>query len=293
MSKQALITGITGQDGSYLAEHLLELGYVVHGFYRRSSVDNLCRIRHLLPNLCLHRGDLADHASLIAAIKTSKPDELYHLADQDNVDWSYETPSYSCDITSRATSWLLEAVKGRGIKLFVPISATVFGSTPPPQYVASRLSPLSPYACAKAHAWHLCQYHRESYNTHVSCGVLYNHDSPRRGDEYLLHRLCKAAVRGEVIELSDLEQVIEVGFAGDFVKSFAKLLQLSPQDVILSGSQLTLSDWASLAGCKVRLVERKYRPGPRQELISHSSPAWHERTWTGLDLVNAIKEKFK
>jgi GDPmannose 4,6-dehydratase len=293
---RALILGIGGQDGSYMAENLLDRGAEVHGLHRRTSLGDLSRIQHLLPRIALHRGDVCDPGSVYAALGKALPDVVYNFADQDNVDWSYETPGYSVQVTAGAVSTLLEAIKGTQVKLLQPISATVFGDSPAPQDEDSPPNPLSPYACAKAHAWHLCKYHRRCYGTQVSCAILYNHDSPRRGPEYLLHRMCKAAATGVVFECDDPSQIVDIGYAKDYVESMRRMMDVEPDDYVISGSQLDLDDWARYCRCEVRRVGTKFRPGPKQNLVGNCAKATRYGVRFGgtsaRQLCNLILEKY-
>ena len=184
MTKRHLILGVGGQDGSYLAELLLERGTEVWGLHRRSSADNLWRLRlsdaiNLVKLVC---GDVCDLPSLENAVRECQPHVVWNMADQDNVDASFACPRQAVDVTYGGVANVLEVVKRRPIRLFQPISATVFGRAPPPQNEVTTLDPQSPYACAKAAAWLLCKYYRECHATGVTCGVFFNHDSPRRAD---------------------------------------------------------------------------------------------------------------
>jgi GDPmannose 4,6-dehydratase len=262
--KVALITGIGGQDGSYLTRHLLTLGYEVHGTYRRSSVDNLARVRWYLDagEIRVHMADLSDPLSIDRAVREVMPDEVYHLADQDDVRASKETPSYSMDVTARAVGSLLESVAfmepSRAMiglpkcRVFVPITATIFGKAPPPQNEHTPHSPENPYAVAKLAALHLCRYYR-SIGVYVSCGIMYNHDSPLRGPGYLLQKICRAAVaqaawdskpRGKSPELAltNIDDCVDIGFSGDFVEAMEMILkQDTPDDFVVgTGRSCTL-----------------------------------------------------
>lgn len=270
-SKRALILGVGGQDGSYMADILLEKGYEVHGLHRRSSVDNLWRIKHLLsddllvdkspfgrPNrITLHRGDLGDPLSVNRAIQESNPQEIYNLADQDDVGWSYNTLAYSMDVTAAAVGRLLAYCRcwDQEVKVFQPISATVFGNAPPRQNEGTPLNPLSPYACAKAAAWHLCRYHRQVYGTRVWCGVLYNHDSPRRGKGYLLDKVCQGALdfkagRCSKLAIGDLSQHVDLGFAREYVEAAWLMLQEErfPSDLSLGRTCSQPDDYVLCSG---------------------------------------------
>jgi GDPmannose 4,6-dehydratase len=201
VGKTALIVGIGGQDGSYLAEHLLALGYEVHGVHRRTSTGNLSRLTpEVLGQVHLHQGDLTDTNSIMKAVQSSDAEEIYNLADQDDVRWSFDLASYNFDVTGAAVGRLLHAlsIEDAERKIFQPISATIFGDTVN-GHESTPLFPRSPYACAKAFALHLCQYYREQEGLHVGTAILFNHDSPRRGPGYLLQKICRHIADSETI----------------------------------------------------------------------------------------------
>ncbi len=261
MAKRALILGCTGQDGSYLAELLLGKGYEVHGVYRRTSTPSTRRIAHLLDRITLHRGDLGDPLSIDRVLNGVIPSEVYNLADQDDVGWSHETPGYSADITAGAVGRLLESVyrmnqrwAGCHARVFQPASATMFGGAPSPQNEGTPLDPMSPYACAKAHAYHLARFYRKYHGLHVSTGILFNHDSPRRGPGYLLQKLCRAAVRIKAgkqgsVALGSTNQLVDIGYAWDYVEAMWLMLQKDQPDdyVIGTGSGWTIGELWTLA----------------------------------------------
>lgn len=260
MSKRALVFGAGGQDGSYLAELLLSGGYEVHGTHRRSSVDNLMRVRHLLPNprLILYRSDLTDVASTQYVLRKVRPHEVYNTADQDHVGWSESCPGYSVAVTAGGVQTILDTMRDPHLsesRFFQPISATVFGgNAPAPQTVDTPLNPDSPYACAKAHAWHLCRYYRRKYGMFVSCGVFYNHDSPRRGPDYLLQKIA----RGERLT-GDLSMPVDVGYAPEYVLAAWRMLQHpEPLDLLIgTGRPYRIKDLVRLAeypGCDAEPV---------------------------------------
>lgn len=247
----ALVIGADGQDGSYLCDHLAELGYEVHGAVRPSSRP-LQRLNRDSVKV-LHQCDVADRAALTHLLRhTCNWHEVYNLADQDHVGTSFECPGLSIDITVGAVSTMLEALKGSSTRIFQPISSTVFGvkynST---GRIDTRLDPQSPYACAKAHAWHLCKMHRAVYGTKVSCGILYNHDSARRDDRYVLHEICKQLQVGRSVKLRNADVRLDVSWAPMLVRAFHRMLTTSaPTDAVLcSGSASSLRLWAvQLAG---------------------------------------------
>lgn len=251
---RALILGVTGQDGSYSADLLLEKGYTVYGTYRRSSVDNLWRVN---PKVNLLQADLLDPVSIRNAIFDAEPDEIYNEADQDNVPYSYSVPAYTIQTTTTAVCNLLETVRqltGRPLRLFQPISATIFGNAPDPQNEWSMHNPLSPYAVAKVAALHLCQMYRQTYNVWVATGIMYNHDSVRRGKGYLLQEIAEQAIRvkqGEqtTILVGNPDLKVDIGHAPEFVEAAWQILQLEqPDDFILgSGSAQSIRYIAALA----------------------------------------------
>lgn len=227
--KRALILGIGGQDGSYLADILLEQGWVVHGMHRRSSVDNLARIAHCRDRVKLWQGDLLDLASLVKALDGAEPNVVFNEADQDHVGWSKECALYSASVTYGGVANLLEAIRWTacrlpiGCKLFQPLSATMFGDCPAPQDELTPLAPNSPYACAKAGAWHLCRHYRREHGLDVRCAIMFNHDSPRRGGEYLLQRIA----HGQKID-GDLSTVVDIGYAREYMEAAVKIMELPP-----------------------------------------------------------------
>lgn len=253
MSK-VLILGIGGQDGSYLAEHLLAQGADVHGLYRRSSVDNLRRLRSagILDQVVLHIGDVTDPLSVLAAVRSVGPATVYNLADQDHVGSSHATPGYSVATTTGAVSTLLEIVRqvDKTIRVFQPCSATVFGSGHSgPCDETTPFRPESPYACAKAGAYYLARHYRREHGLFVTTAFLYGHNSPRQKGEYLLHRIAREAVevaagdRNKIV-VRDPHFLIDVGHAREFVEGMMRLMALSePTDVIMAtGKPVSLAD---------------------------------------------------
>ena len=225
---RALISGVAGQDGSYLADILLERGYEVYGLYRHSSKDPFDNVRHNLSNLNFHliQGDVTDALCLDEIIRKVDPHHIYHEADQDNVDWSFVHPAYQVDVTVKAVSNLLSSVRRHcpSARVFIPCSATMFGDAPAPQTESSPFNPLSPYACAKVAAYHLARMYRQNYGMFVCTGILYNHDSPRRNGNYLLHKICKAAVNNEIIALFNPKQSMQIGHAYDYMSFVVDLM---------------------------------------------------------------------
>lgn len=240
--KKALIFGITGQDGSYLAELLLKKGYEVHGFIRRSATGNKKNITHILDQLNLHCGDLADSTSIYRTINNVKPDEIYNEADQDHVSWSYHSVEYSCDITGTAVARILEIINliGKDIKFFQPLSSNMFGKAEEtPQNEDTALRPQSPYAAAKILAYVMCKYYREVHGLHASTAIFYNHESVRRTTEYVTRKITKAAARIKMglqkeEKFGNLDTKLDFGYAPDYVEAAWNILQLDyPDDFII------------------------------------------------------------
>lgn len=294
--KRALVLGIGGQDGSYLAEVLLEKDYEVHGMIRRSATGNTKNIQHLIDSekITLHRGDMADPLSVADIVRFVEPQEIYNEADQDNVDWSRAVPSYNYDITAGAVGRLLEIVhdlsmtQAENVKVFQPVSAMMFGDAPFPQTEETRFNPLSPYACAKVAAYYLCRYYRQVYGLFVSTAIMYNHDSVRRSEEYLLHKICASAVRiyrgeQEKLVLGDLDVPVDIGSAREYMEAAYSMMQLSqPGDFILaSGKGVTIRDLVDAAFTKVGLEYDQFvkcepsfnRPGPKHVLVGYNQKA--------------------
>lgn len=228
---RALVTGIAGQDGSYLADILLERGYEVHGLYRHSSKIGLQNVQHNIgnPKFHLHQGDVTDALCLDRLIESVDAHEIYHEADQDNVDWSFKFPAYQMDVTVKAVMNLMDSVRRHcpSARVFIPCSATMFGNAPAPQDENTPFNPQSPYACAKVAAYHIARMYRQNYGMFVTTGILFNHDSPRRNGNYLLHKICKAAVKGTQLDLFNPDQPTQIGYAEDYMRYAVHLMQLS------------------------------------------------------------------
>jgi GDPmannose 4,6-dehydratase len=273
--KRALVLGVGGQDGSYLAEILLEKGYEVHGMLRRSATGNTRNIDHLLQDsdifgkrFFVHRGDLADTTSLYRIVHEVRPHELYNEADQDHVSWSYVTPDYSCDITGAAVGRILEILRqvGNDVKFFQPTSSNMFGKpVEVPQLETTPFNPQSPYACAKVLAFLLVRHYRETYGIFASNGILYNHESPRRTEEYVTRKITKAAARISAgmqknLVLGDLNARIDWGYAKEFMEAAWNMLQLpAPDDfVIASGEARSVNEFAKEAFSVVNLNSEDY-----------------------------------
>ncbi|MAF99533.1 MAG: hypothetical protein CMH61_02875 [Nanoarchaeota archaeon] len=289
--KKALILGITGQDGSYLAEILLEKGYDVHGFIRRSATGNKDNIQHLLDKITLHKGDLADPTSIYRVINEVRPHEIYNEADQDHVSWSWGSVGYSMDITGAAVGRILETIKqiDPTIKYFQPVSSNIFGqSAENPQTEESPFRPQSPYACGKVLAYVLARYYRDVFGLFVSTGIYYNHESPRRTDEYVTRKITKAAARIKLglqkkLSLGNLDAKIDWGYAKEYMEAAWNIMQLdNPDDFILcTGEVHSLREFVNEAFSYVGLNPDDYiefdprfaRPGNTSVLIGDTSKA--------------------
>ena len=248
--KSALITGITGQDGSYLAELLLEKGYEVHGIVRRSSTFNRGRIDHLFSDpyeqdkpIYLHYGDLGDSNSLLRILKETQPEEVYNLAAQSHVGVSFDTPEYTGDITGLGTTRLLEALRTSGIqsKFYQASSSELYGKAlETPQNENTPFYPRSPYACAKAYSFHLTRNYRESYDMYAVNGILFNHESPRRGENFVTRKITLslaqiAAGKLDRLHLGNLDAKRDWGYAKEYVEGMWKMLQQdNPEDYVLA-----------------------------------------------------------
>jgi GDPmannose 4,6-dehydratase len=248
--KKALILGVTGQDGSYLADLLLGKGYEVHGLYRKSATGNTRNIRHLMddPGLFgqrffLHRGDLADPTSLYRVISEVRPQEIYNEADQDHVRWSYDMVGYSSDITGAAVARILEIIRqiDPGIRYFQPCTSNMYGLTGAEvQNEETPFNPQSPYAIAKVFAYHTTRYYRDAFGIHASTGIFFNHESPRRPAEYVTRKITQSVARiatgrQKALVLGDLSARIDWGYAPEFMEAaWTMLQQESPGDYVIA-----------------------------------------------------------
>ena len=247
--KRALITGITGQDGSYLAELLLSKGYEVHGLIRRSSTFNTERIDHIYSDphvpgkkLFLHYGDLNDGGQLSNLIYNIQPDEIYHLAAQSHVRVSFDMPEFTGDITGIGTTRLLEAIRRSGIKtkFYQASSSEMFGAAPPPQNELTPFQPQSPYGAAKVYSYWMVRNYREGYGLFATNGILFNHESPRRGETFVTRKVTRAIARikyglEKKLFLGNLEAKRDWGYAGDFVEAMWLMLQQDrPDDFVIA-----------------------------------------------------------
>jgi GDPmannose 4,6-dehydratase len=272
--KKALVTGITGQDGSYLAELLLAKDYEVHGLVRRSSTFNTRRIDHLYMDphepgarFFLHYGDLSDSGQLSHLIYNIRPDEIYHLAAQSHVRVSFDMPEYTGDVTALGVTRLLEAIRRSGIKtrFYQASSSELFGDSPPPQNEETPMRPRSPYAAAKLYGYWMVRNYREGYGLFAVNGILFNHESPRRGETFVTRKITRAVARikfglQKKLYLGNLEARRDWGYAPDFVEAMWLMLQQdSPEDlVIATGEAHSVREFLEEAFSHVDLDWREY-----------------------------------
>lgn len=261
MTKKALITGITGQDGSYLAEFLLNKGYTVLGIVRRSSSFNTGRIDHLIENYSpdkfdFYRGDITDINSLVSVLKQIEPDEIYNLAAQSHVKVSFDMPVYSFETVASGTLKLLEAVRSLGLrsKIYQAGSSEMFGSSPAPQREDTLFRPRSPYAVGKMAAHYLCMNYRDGYNMWIANGILFNHESPRRGETFVTRKITRAVARIKLgvqdnVYLGNLNAKRDWGYAPDYVEAMWLMLQQDEPDdyVIATGEAHSVREFAEAA----------------------------------------------
>ncbi|MGL4340623.1 MAG: GDP-mannose 4,6-dehydratase [Rhodoglobus sp.] len=295
--KRAIITGITGQDGSYLAELLLAKGYEVHGFIRRSSTFNTSRIDHIYEKpqaegqrLILHFADLTDGSRLVTLLSQIKPDEVYNLAAQSHVRVSFDEPEYTAETTGLGTIRLLEAIRSSGIdtKFYQASSSEMFGATPPPQNEQTPFYPRSPYGVAKVYSYWITKNYREAYGIFACNGILFNHESPRRGGTFVTRKITRAVARiaaGQQTELymGNLDSVRDWGYAPEYVEGMWRMLQHdTPEDFVLAtGSAYTVKDFLRFSFERVNLDWEKYvkfderylRPTEVDSLIGDASKA--------------------
>lgn len=272
---KALILGVTGQDGSYLAEILLEKGYEVHGLARKSATGNTINIQHLLDDprimgkrFILHRGDLADTTSLYRVISEAKPREIYNEADQDHVRWSYDMVAYSSDITGSAVARLLEVIRqiDPTIRYFQPCTSNMFGlATTEYQNEHTPFNPQSPYAVAKTFAYYTSRYYRQAFGMHASTAILYNHESPRRTPEYVTRKITGSVARiragkQKKLVLGDLSPCLDWGYAREYMEAAWKMLQQDEPDdyVIATGETHSVKEFVDEAFAVAGLNSNDY-----------------------------------
>ena len=301
--KSAFITGITGQDGSYLAEFLLEKGYEVHGLIRRASTFNTSRIDHIFqdpheknPKLFLHYGDLIDGVGLTNLIREINPHEVYNLGAQSHVQVSFSMPQYTGQVDAVGAVGLLEAIRSAEVntKFYQASTSELFGSTPPPQNEESVFKPRSPYAAAKLMAYWFTVNYREGYGMHATNGILFNHESPRRGETFVTRKISRAVAEISAgskrkLFLGNLDAVRDWGYAKEYVETMWLMLQNEhPSDyVVATGVGATVRDFAEVAFARAGLnwqdhveVDQKYiRPTEVNALIGDSSKVEGELGW--------------
>lgn len=316
--KKAVVTGLTGQDGSYLAELLLSKGYEVHGFKRRSSSFNTDRVDHIYRDLhdagarlFLHYADLTDASSLAGLLADIHPDEVYNLGAQSHVKVSFEIPEYTGEVVALGALRLLEAIRRARLpcRFYQASSSEMFGGTPPPQNESSPFRPRSPYACAKAFAHYSTVNYRESYGLHASSGILFNHESPRRGETFVTRKITRAVARikldlQEKLFLGNLEARRDWGYAPDYVRAMWLMLQQDePGDYVIgTGEMRTVREFVeqafAVAGLDwhkhVYIDQRYYRPAEVDALQADFSKArqaldWHPSV-TFAELVRLMVE---
>jgi GDPmannose 4,6-dehydratase len=302
-TKVAFVTGITGQDGSYLAELLISKGYEVHGLIRRSSSFNTSRIDHIYqdihepnPKLFLHYGDLIDGVGLTNLIREIQPDEVYNLGAQSHVQVSFSMPQYTGQVDAVGAVGLLEAIRSAEVdtRFYQASTSELFGSTPPPQNESSYFRPKSPYAAAKLMAYWCTVNYREGYGMHASNGILFNHESPRRGETFVTRKITRAVAEiasgsKRKLFLGNLDAVRDWGFAQEYVETMWLMLQKEQASdyVVATGVGATVKDFANAAFARAGLdwedhieVDQKYiRPTEVDALIGDPSKAKSELKW--------------
>jgi GDPmannose 4,6-dehydratase len=301
--KVALVTGVTGQDGSYLAELLLSKGYEVHGLIRRSSTFNTSRIDHIYqdphetdPKLFLHYGDLIDGVGLTNLVREIQPTEVYNLGAQSHVQVSFTMPQYTGQVDAVGAVGLLEAIRSAAIdtRFYQASTSELFGSTPPPQNEESVFKPRSPYAAAKLMAYWCTVNYREGYGMHATNGILFNHESPRRGETFVTRKITRAVAEiangsKKKLFLGNLDAVRDWGYAKEYVESMWVMLQQDkPSDyVVATGVGATVKEFAEASFARVGLnwqdhieVDQKYiRPTEVDALIGDPTKATKELKW--------------
>jgi len=304
VTKRALITGITGQDGSYLAELLLSKGYEVHGVIRRASTFNTARIDHLYVDphdpaarLFLHYGDLSDGSRLVTLLQEIDPDEVYNLAAQSHVRVSFDEPEHTADTTGTGTIRLLEAVRLAGVKtrFYQASSSELYGATPPPQSETTPFYPRSPYAAAKLYSFWITKNYREAYGLFATNGILFNHESPRRGETFVTRKITRAVARIAAgmqtdLYLGNLDAIRDWGYAPEYVEGMWRMLQADEPDdfVLATGIGHTIRDFLEASFGHVgldwhdyvRFDEKYLRPTEVDALIGDASKAAQTLGWT-------------
>ena len=301
--KKALITGITGQDGSYLAELLLSKGYEVHGLIRRASTFNTSRIDHIYVDahepgaqLFLHNGDLSDSEQISNIIYNTKPDEVYHLGAQSHVRVSFDSPEYTGNVTGLGTTRILESIRRskNAIRFYQASSSEMFGGAHPPQDEQTAFLPRSPYACAKVYAYWMVRNYREGYNMFATNGILFNHESPRRGETFVTRKITRGiaailAKKAKYLYLGNLDAKRDWGFSPEYVEAMWRMLQTdTPDDFVIStGETHSVQEFLEAACAYVDLdmsthikIDPKYfRPTEVDVLIGNADKAYKILGW--------------
>ncbi|WP_128819776.1 GDP-mannose 4,6-dehydratase [Streptomyces sp. S063] len=303
MAKTALITGVTGQDGSYLAELLLDKGYTVHGLIRRSSSFNTERIDHIYQgpeeperSFVLHHADLSDGVALVNLLRDIQPDEVYNLGAQSHVRVSFDAPLYTGDVTGLGTIRLLEAVRASGIqtRIYQASSSEMFGASPPPQNEKTPFHPRSPYSVAKVYSYWATVNYREAYDMFAVNGILFNHESPRRGETFVTRKITRGVARIKAglqdrLHLGNLDAVRDWGYAPEYVDAMWRMLQCDTPDdfVIATGEGVSVRDFLEYAFDHAGLDWREHvrydpkyeRPSEVDALIGDASKAEELLGW--------------
>ncbi|MGP4001659.1 GDP-mannose 4,6-dehydratase [Streptomyces sp. 8N706] len=297
MGKSALITGVTGQDGSYLAELLLSKGYTVHGLVRRSSSFNTERLDHIYQDpqepdrrLVLHHADLSDGVALVNLLRDLRPEEVYNLGAQSHVRVSFDAPLYTGDVTGMGSLRLLEAIRASGIdtRIYQASSSEMFGATPPPQNERTPFHPRSPYGCAKVFGYWATVNYREAYDLFAVNGILFNHESPRRGETFVTRKITRAVARIKAglqdrLYMGNLDAVRDWGYAPEYVEAMWRMLQQDEPDdyVVATGEAGTVREFLEVAFSAADLDWAEYvrfdpkyeRPSEVDALIGDASKA--------------------
>ncbi|MFF3643623.1 GDP-mannose 4,6-dehydratase [Streptomyces sp. NPDC002564] len=312
--KRALITGITGQDGSYLADLLLEKDYEVHGIVRRSSTFNTRRLDHIYRDphdagrrLFLHYGDIGDASRLVTLLMRIRPDEVYHLAAQSHVRVSFDEPEHTGDTTGMGTTRLLEAIlmSGTDIRYYQASSSEMFGATPPPQSEETVFHPRSPYGAAKVYSYWMTRNYREAHGLFAVNGILFNHESPRRGETFVTRKIARAAARikaglEEYVYLGNIDAVRDWGYAPEYVEGMWRMLQLAEPDdyVLATGVGSTVREFAGHCFAHVgldwhdhvRYDEAYVRPTEVDALVGDAGKARRDFGWTARTPVDRLAQ---
>ena len=282
---RALITGVTGQDGAYLSQFLQEKGYEVFGAYRRSATPNTQRLQKLGIEIDMVPFELGEYENVKRTIEKVKPDEIYNLGAMSFVGDSFELPVYTCDVNGLGVLRVLEAIRDKDIRLYQASTSELFGNAPPKQNEQTPFKPRSPYGCGKLLAHSLCVNYREAYKTKVSCGILFNHESPLRGEEFVTQKIAKG-IWGDEIVLGNLEAKRDWGHAKDYVESMWLMLQSEPDDfVIATGEAHSVKDFIKAASKvaqsfpTITVSEEFYRPSEVNHLCGDATKAYEKLGW--------------